>query len=298
MAVPNYLQAELVNDARSVLGEGPVWEAKTGFLYWVDIEGCRLHRHHPESDTNKSWDFDGMISAIIPEVGGSLLVAHEKGMMRFYPESGKQVSLPLLVNSDPRLRFNDGKCDPLGSIFIGTMDKELVPHAGQLYRISAQARVQILIPGTSVSNGMAWTSDRRYFYYIDSPTFEVWRFDYDADTGDIAIKTVAFRIPKKYGSADGMTIDAEGMLWIAHWGGHAVRRWDPDTGTVLATVHVDAPHVTCCCFGGRKMDTLYITTARSGLDPETLDAYPASGGLFKCQPGKTGFAPNYFNANA
>lgn len=297
MPIPRERTAEPVFDARAVLGEGPLWDKDHGHLYWVDIEGCRLHRHEPETDKNTSWEFDGMIGAVIPESRGTLLLAHEKGLLRFNSVTGSRKPLTLLVNTDPRMRFNDGKCDPYGNIVIGTMEKQLAPHAGQLYRVNGLGRVETLIAGTSISNGMAWTADRQYFYYIDTPAYEVGRFNYSPESEGLSNKKIAFRIPRNHGAPDGMTIDSEGMLWIAHWGGGSVRRWDPTSGKVLARILVPAPHVTSCCFGGKGLDTLYITTARSGLDRESREKFPMSGGLFSCQPGPNGLPPDCFNAN-
>jgi sugar lactone lactonase YvrE len=225
-----------------------------------------------------------------------MLVAHEKGFLRFYPASGHSDAINLLPNKDPKLRFNDGKCDPYGNLWIGTMDKELAPAAGALYKIDSRGKVDMILEGTTVSNGMAWTDDHRYYYYIDSDSFEVWRFDYDIAEGQISNKEVAFTVPREYGAPDGMSIDRENMLWIAHWGGHCVRRWDPDKGEVLQQVQVPAPHVTSCCFGGPELDEMYITTARSGLNAEELKTYPLSGGLFKCLPGVTGTPIHYLKA--
>jgi len=297
MSDPASFSAILANNARAILGEGPVWDMKNGRLFWVDIEGCRLHLHEPESNNNTSWAFDGMLGAILPEARGTLLLAHEKGFLRFDPANGNREPLPLLSNSDPRLRFNDGKWDPYGNILIGTMDKELAPHAGQLYRVNREGQVQTLIPGTTVSNGMAWTADRKYFYYIDTPTYEVWEFNYSAEDKVLTNKKVVLRIPRTYGGPDGMTIDSDGMLWIAHWGGGCVRRWDPGSGQVLNEIPVPAPQVTSCCFGGTDLDTLFITTARSGLDRQALGKFPLSGGLFTCVPGPRGLPPDSFNLN-
>jgi len=298
MPDPSTLTATLLFDARAVLGEGPVWDHDKATLYWVDIEDCTLHRHNPKDGKNNTWAFDGMIGTVIPASDGSLLLAHESGLIRFDPATGRSENLNLLFNTDPQLRFNDGKCDPSGYIWIGTMDKELAPHAGKLYRIDPHLRVTAIIHGTTVSNGMAWSPDHRYFYYTDTPTYEVWRFKYDPVTAGISHRKTVITIPEAYGGPDGMTIDNEGMLWIAHWGGGCVRRWDPDKGEVLQTIRVEAPNVTSCSFGGRELDILYITTARSGLNRAALTRFPHSGGLFSCRPGVKGSPARFFDINA
>ena len=295
MPVPDTLKAELLFDAGAILGEGPLWEHKSGMLYWVDIEGCRLHRYEPLTGRNRAWEFDGMPGAVIPAKDGRLILAHEKGLMLFDPVSGETQALGLLENADPRLRFNDGKCDPFGNIWIGTMDKGLAPSAGKLYRIDSRQHIAVMLNGTTVSNGMTWSPDNRYMYYTDSPTRQIWRFDYDRETAAISNRKIVIDIPEELGVPDGMTIDRKGMLWIAHWGGNCVRQWDPGTGEILRTVTVDAPNVTSCCFGGPELDMLYITTAQSGLNAAERAGFPLSGGLFFCRPGARGTDTGYYN---
>lgn len=293
----NILVAELFCDARALLGEGPVWDHQKNCLYWVDIEGRRLHRYNTGNAVNDTWDFNEMPGAVFPTSDGTLLLAMESGFTHFDPETENLTPLDLLKNSNKNLRFNDGKCDPYGNLWIGTMNKELTPHGGNLYRINKKLEVSVILRGTTVSNGMAWSPDHRLFYYSDTATYELWSFRYDPATAGISDKKVCFRIPESYGGADGLTIDQEGMLWIAHWGGHCVRRWDPGKGKVLQTITVPAPHVTSCCFGGESHHTLYITTARSGLEPESLEQFPGSGGLFRCTLPVAGYPTNYVNPN-
>lgn len=297
MGAKGGLKAEILYEAKAVLGEGPVWDHLAQKLYWVDIEGCRLHCYMPENKTYLSWEFDGMLGAVIPSEDGSLILAHERDLLRFNPINEKKEMLGLLPNTNQRLRFNDGKCDPQGNLWIGTMDKKLAPKAGNLYRVDPHGNARVVLKGTTISNGMAWTHDQDHYFYIDSDAYELWRFNYQPEEGSIGNKKVAFGIPRDFGAADGMSIDREGKLWIAHWGGHCIRRWDPDTGEVLQKIEVAAPHVTSCCFGGKEMDTLFITTARSGLNREQLEEYPLSGGLFSYTPGVEGLPANHFNLN-
>jgi sugar lactone lactonase YvrE len=145
-----------------------------------------------------------------------------------------------------------------------------------------------MVTGVSISNGLAWSADHRILYYIDTPTQEVAAFDYDADTGEISGRRTAVRIPPEKGQPDGMTMDAEGMLWVALYGGGAVTRWNPRDGRLLATIEVPAPLVTSCAFAGLRMDELFITTARQHMDAQALSAHPQSGGLFRARPGARG----------
>lgn len=286
--------ANLLFDAKAVLGEGPVWDWKKQLLYWVDIEGCQLHQYDPFSGKNKNWYFEEMIGAAVPMENGNLLLAMEKGLTSFDLKTEKLIQLGVLENTDTMLRFNDGKVGPDGAFWIGTMDKTCVPGAGAFFRVAQDLQSKLIIPKTSVSNGMAWTSDRRTFYYIDSPTFEIRAFDFDLNNGSISHARTAVKVPESYGSPDGMCIDSEEMLWVAHWGGHCLRRWNPRTGEEMTKIDVPAPHVTSCCFGGPELKTIYITTARSGLSAAQLIEYPLSGGLFVYESDVKGTPINYF----
>ncbi|MGB5371335.1 MAG: SMP-30/gluconolactonase/LRE family protein [Flavobacteriaceae bacterium] len=294
MPEPRMGHAELLFDAKATLGEGPVWDWKRQLLFWVDIEGKQLHCHHPTTGKNTNWSFDDMVGAAVPMNNGNLLMALESGMAEFGIESGKLTALGLLENSDPEMRYNDGKVSPNGHFWIGSMHKNFHPKSGNLYRVQKNRQTAVLVRETAISNGMAWTSDNKTFYYIDSPTFQIMAFDFDASTDSLSNPRVAFTVPKDYGSPDGMCIDVENKLWIGHWGGNQVRRWDPDTGNVLENVWVGAPHVTSCCFGGKQLDSLYITTARSGLNKAQIKRFPLSGGLFVYRPKVAGTPIDYF----
>lgn len=287
-------KAKLLLDTQSTLGEGPVWDWQKQLLFWVDIEGKKLYRYNPFNNKNTEWSFNEMIGAALPKKNGHLLLALESGLASFDIEASKVTKHHVLENSNTAIRFNDGKVGPDDSLWVGTMDKNCAPQAGNFYRVEPGLNSTLQISNTSVSNGMAWSSDKKTFYYIDSPTFEVQAFDFDLQNGSISNGKTIIKVPEAYGSPDGMCIDSEGMLWVAHWGGHCVRQWNPQTGEVLQKVKVDAPHVTSCCFGGKNLDTLYITTARSGLTKSQLEEFPKSGGLFVFDAYVVGTPINYF----
>lgn len=235
-----------------------------------------------------------MIGAAVPKKNGELLLAMEKGLASFDLDNEQLTKHGVLENSDPKIRFNDGKVDPAGNFWIGTMDKSCAPKAGNLFRVTADLQSSLQVKNTSVSNGLAWTSDKKTFYYIDSPTFEIRSFDFNLENSSISNPKTVIEVPEEYGSPDGMSIDEENMLWVAHWGGNCIRRWNPKTGEVLEKIEVDAAHVTSCCFGGAALKTLYITTARSGLDDNQLKEFPLSGGLFALETEVKGTPINYF----
>lgn len=287
-------KANLLLNAQSILGEGPVWDYKRQSLFWVDIEGYKLYLYDPSAEEEKEWSFDEMIGAAVPKSDGNLLLAMEEGLASFDLKTQKLAKHGVLENSNYSLRFNDGKVGPDGAFWIGTMDKNCAPNAGNFYRVNPDFMVSLQIPRTSISNGMAWTSDKKTFYYIDSANFEIRAFDFDAENSSIANGKSVVVIPEAYGTPDGMCIDEEDMLWVAHWGGNCVRRWNPKTGKVLEKIEVPAPHVTSCCFGGKDLKTLYITTAKSGLNGQQFEKYPLSGGVFVHKTQVTGTHINYF----
>ncbi|MGB6153319.1 MAG: SMP-30/gluconolactonase/LRE family protein [Pricia sp.] len=287
-------KAELLFDTRSVLGEGPVWDWRRQQLFCVDIEGKKLHRFKSITQKHTDWNLNTMVGAAVPGASGNLILAAESGLIKFDVETGESTALGVLQNSDSEMRYNDGKVGPDGNFWIGSMHKEAKPDTGNLYCVDHRLKTHVKIPNTTISNGMAWSSDSKTFYFIDTPTRSVFAYDFNLETSSISHKRVIIDVPKDHGSPDGMCIDSEGMLWIAHWGGNCVRRWHPATGEVLAQIEVDAPHVTSCCFGGEALDTLYITSARSGLSQSELQKFPASGGLFVYRPGVKGTPIHYF----
>jgi len=290
----SFLQAELLYNPKAILGEGPVWHPVDKILYWVDIEGYALHIFDPENQAKEKIDFEKMPGALVPMESGGLLVAFENGLAGVDPET-HQIDYKIKFTPDnPDIRCNDGKCDPNGNFWIGTMHKEFKPNAGALYRVDNDFNLNRQIEGTTISNGLAWSRDNTTMYYIDSPTACVTAYNFDPSTNQIVSPRRIIEIPESYGVPDGMTIDEEGMLWIAHWKGSCVRCWDPSSGKVLAKVALPVPLVTCCTFGGADLDILYITTARSGLSNDQLQEYPLSGGLFAITPGICGVPASFF----
>lgn len=287
-------KANLIYDAKATLGEGPFWDYESEQLFWVDIEAGVLHCHYDKTKENSNWHLEEMVGAVVPSGKKTLILALETGIASFNYKTIDIQPMAVLENSDPNLRFNDGKCDPNGNLWIGTMHKNLKSGYGNLFKVGHDLQVTLQIKNTSISNGMAWSPDKTKFYYIDTAVYEVWQYDFDAVKAEISNGKPIFKIPESYGGADGMTIDQEGMLWIAHWGGGCVRRWNPNTAEVLAKIEVDAPHVTSCCFGGKDLKTLYITTARSGMSENNLKLYPHSGGLFCYKTDIGGFKVNSF----
>lgn len=270
-----------------MLGEGPVWDAANHTILWVDIMGCAIHELNMKSNALRSISTPSMIGSFALCTDGNILAAMQDGFI-FIDRITGAVS-PL---SDPEAalngnRFNDGKTDPAGRFWAGSMSLSGEKGTGNLYMVDQQLNVKKQIENVSISNGLCWSLDQRSFYYIDTPTMEVVCYDYDNQTGEITNKTTVITIPAKEGYPDGMTIDSEGMLWIAHWEGWQVARWDPSTGNKIDSIHLPVSLVTSICFGGENMDDMFITSARVGLTDEQLAEEPLAGSSFIIS--KTGF---------
>jgi len=280
---------ELVLDAKATLGEGAIWHKQTSLLYWVDIEGCKLHVFDEETGEDRALDTGQPVGTVVPRRSSGVALALHHGFAHMDLVTGR---ISMIADPEAGLpnRFNDGKCDPAGRFWAGTMPYETgaKKEGGALWCLFPDGHVEKRIGGISCSNGIAWSLDRKTMYYIDTPTQEVWAYDYHDATGAIANRRVVVRVPREEGHPDGMTIDAEGMLWVAHWDGWQVIRWNPITGKKIASVRLPVARVTSCAFGGEALETLYITSARTGLDGAALSKQPHAGGLFRARPGARG----------
>ncbi len=267
------------------LGEGPLWHAQRGSFFWVDIERGDLFEHHLSSGQTKTRHFPHRLAVVLEGENGTLILGLDRRLARFDPETEVLEWLCEVENDLPLHRFNDGKVDPKGRIWIGTLSREFTPGAGSLYRIDADYRPVRVLSGLTISNGMAWTEDQSTFYFIDTPTRQIREFGFEAASGEITFRRVAVEVPEELGFPDGMCIDREGMLWVGHYGGFGVFRWNPKTGELLDQIKLPVPHVTSCCFGGEKLDHLLITTAQENLSEEELQKYPQSGDVFLVKVG-------------
>ena len=286
---------DLVLDAKAALGEGAIWNRALQRLHWVDISGHRVFTYDPASGENRPYDVGQMVGTVVPRVGGGLLLARHDGFATLDLATGEVNSLPRPSEHDPAAaRFNDGKCDPAGRFWAGTMSLVKGQPLGRLYRLDADGAMHVMVRDVRTSNGIAWSLDRRTMYYIDTPLMRVDAFNYDDVTGAIAGRHPVITIPPGIGRPDGSTLDAEGMLWVALWDGGRVTRWDPRTGRLLQTIRLPVTRVTSCAFGGPELDILYVTSAREGLTEAQLAAQPLAGGLFRVTPGVRGIpAPAY-----
>ncbi|RCL54744.1 MAG: SMP-30/gluconolactonase/LRE family protein [Synechococcus sp. MED-G71] len=288
-------QATCVLEAAAVLGEGPHWWVEEQLLLWVDINDAQIGLFDPATGLNRMLPLPVHGGCVVPTLRDDLLLATAAGFQRLDPRSGALTPVHDPERHLPGNRFNDGKCDPWGRLWAGTMAYDLADGCASLWRIDASLESERMLSGVSISNGLAWSHDRRSMYFIDSPTLEVRRFPLSAEGDLLNQGEVCIRIPASWNCLpDGMAIDREGMLWIALFDGGAVSRWNPNTGDHLATVELPCSKVTSCCFGGKDYGQLFITTATEGLTSEERKEQPQAGGLFMADVGVRGLPPQLF----
>jgi sugar lactone lactonase YvrE len=271
-------QPERVQAPVCTLGEGPVWDGRDQSLYWVDILESRVHRMAADGSFS-SWDTGQPVGAVVPRASGGLVVAVRDGFMALDPASGTLTTLAEVEKDQPGNRMNDGSCDRAGRFYAGTMAFDESPEAGALYRLDPDLSVTSLLTGVGTSNGIGWSPDDRLMYYIDSQAHRVDVFDYDPATGQIGGRRPFKAVGEGDVVPDGLTVDADGGVWVAVWEGYALLHHDPD-GQLIETVDLPAARVTSCVFGGPDLDRLYITTAAGPGE--------SGGALFVCEPGVTG----------
>jgi sugar lactone lactonase YvrE len=289
------VEAEVVLDAHASVGEGPTWDERTGTLVWVDIMGGAVHVYDPATGQDRVIEVGQPVGAAVLREAGGLVLALRDGVGVLDPDLGTPRIVAHVEAEVPTNRFNDGKCDAAGRFWAGTMAMdEVTPGAGALYRVDPDFSVRRMLTGITLSNGLDWSADNRRMYYIDSPTQGVDTFDFDLEQGTLGARRRMISIPADEGLPDGMTIDAEGGIWVALHGSSTVRRYLPD-GSLERVIRVpNARLVTCCAFGGPDLGDLYITSMSYGLSAEALRDQPLAGAVFRCRPGVQGRAPHRF----
>lgn len=298
------IKVELAAAEMALLGEGPSWDYVNSVLYWIDGLGCKVFIYNPETGKNRAINVNQYVGSIAPVKNGGLITALKGG---FYFLDTETEHLSLLVNPEKgmeRNRFNDGKCDSEGRFWSGSMSMDEkggkcdFDPTGALYRMDRYLSVDKVVDNVYLSNGLTWSIDNTEFYYIDTPRMQVDAFDYDSRSGGLSNRRKIIDFPHEEGFPDGMTIDQENMLWIGHYGGGRVSRWDPSSGKKIDEIYIPAVYVTSCTFGGSDTNDLYITTARVGMTQAELEKYPDAGGLFRVRLTVQGVPIQYFPDNS
>lgn len=271
------------------LGEGPYWHSGRKSFFWVDIENGKLFEHNLKTEETKTRSFPNRLAVVLEDKEGNLILGLDRKLARFDLETEELTWLCEVESEFPLHRFNDGKVDSNGRVWIGTLSTLFTEGAGSLYCIEQDLKPQKKLTNLTISNGMAWTEDNQTFYFIDTPTRQIKAFQFDLVSGEIEFERIAVEIPEELGFPDGMCIDQEGMLWVAHYGGSGVYRWNPNSGELLDKIELPVPHVTSCCFGGENLDMLLITTAQENLSDIQLKKFPMSGDVFLVKTNMRGF---------
>lgn len=274
---------ETIAQSTSELGEGPLWDSVQKTLYYVDIRGKAIRSIEYSSGISKDISLPQQVGAITLDKDGGLVAALEDGIY-FVDEDGTvQIAheeVPLKGN-----RFNDGKSGPDGSFYVGRMDEG---GKAAFYRLDPDGTLTELFDGVGTSNGLDWSLDEKTLYYVDTATARIDAFDFNRGEGTLANRRTVMPIPAKMGLPDGMTLDSQGMLWLALWGGRKVVRIDPSAGEVLETIPVPVEQVSCCSFAGDDLRDLIITTARVGQKD------PQAGSVFRIRVDVPGRLPYRF----
>ena len=274
-------RVETVVALGSELGEGPVWDPRSGRLVWVDILGRKIHATDPATGVTASIETPLHVGAVAPRARGGFLGALQDGF--WILGDGPPRRITAIPESRPGLRFNDGKCDPAGRFWAGTMTYDVTPGAGALYRLDLDGRVTRVVPEVTISNGLAWSRDGRTMFYVDSPTHRIDAFTFDPETGTPTGRRTIVEIPPELGTPDGLTIDEDEGLWVALAHGGAVHRYVDGRLDRVIALPVSLP--TSCTFGGPELDTLFITSAWEHMTDEERAREPLAGALFRVHVG-------------
>ena len=291
---------KVLPQTKSVAGETPVWDSNKGLLYWIDFIEKKINCLNPASGEIKTLDLKSKVGTIVLRERGGFLTALESGFNFVDPDLSR---LEIISHPEPNRtnnRFNDGKCDCRGRLWISTVSQNFengcatMEPLGSFYCLDTDLSTRTIIDSVVQINGMAWSSDNKKMYLVDTCSFEILQFDFDEEKGAISNRKALIKIPEDFSYPDGMCRDIEDTLWIAHWGGHQVSRWDPKSEKLIERIPIPAPNVTCCSFGGPDMDELFITTASFGMSDEELKKYPDAGNIFSLKPGVRGPEPFRF----
>jgi xylono-1,5-lactonase len=279
-------------DAKAELGEGPVWHQEEQALYWVDIIQSNLHRFRFDREGNQyqhSWHFAGQLSSVVPAKRGGLLATFDTGIFHISLNTQKKTPIQLIEQEIINNRFNDGCCDTQGNYWFGSMDNNQASETGSFYRLNNNGKLNNLLElgQCTITNGPTFSQDGKYIYFTNTLAKTISQGCLDQDNNITNVQPFV-QFSDNDGHPDGMCLDAEGFLWVCHYGVGKVSRFNQQ-GNCVRTIDLPVPNVTKCCFGGKTLNTLFITTAINGMSKEQQADYPLSGGLFSIDIEQQGF---------
>ncbi len=285
---------ELLIDAKNMLGEGPLWCPRTRALWWIDVQRPTLFRWSHSTAETRSWPLPkppGTFALL--EDGGLFIVFRSRFALLAHPDAELEwLDSPRLSLGDER--FNDGKVDRLGRLWVGTMDRTLSRPIGRLYRLGPDGSVVVVDSGFTLSNGIGWSPDDRVLYFAETRDRRIHRYDFDLETGAVSDRSVLVELPEGPGGPDGLTVDAAGFVWCALFERGCVNRYSP-SGTLDRSIPLPVSRPTSCAIGGPDMRTLFVTTARYGLSESALEAEPGAGGVYRIDLEEHGVIEPCFN---
>lgn len=289
MEVRGRVAAEPVGDVTATLGEGPYWVPDEDRLLWVDIQEGQLHRTDVASGVTESVKLKA-VSAAFPVAGGGVLTAGGGKLTLRFPAADGEQRPPRVIAEVPAregVRLNDGAVDPAGRLWIGSMHTGETEPLGELYRLDPGGVLTPVVRKVTVSNGLAWSPEGARLYYVDSPSRKIDVLDYEPATGEAFNRRTFADLRYADGFPDGLTVDADGCVWVAMWGGAALRRFTP-AGKPDVMLPVPVARPTSCAFGGPDLADLFVTTANIGLSDSARAAQPLAGRLLRLRPGPLG----------
>lgn len=269
-------KAELLADLASIHGECSWWDSVRNTLYWLDCMGGKFYSYNDLSGSINTLELPFFPMTFVPHVKGGFIFASRDSIILSDDSCSAFRTIARIRHASFDMRFNDGKCDPAGRFYVGSMGCLGQEDAGILYMLDSGGKIEPVVSGVAISNGIVWNGAK--MYYTDTIFGDVYAFDYDATTGKVSNKKTIFHT--SVGMPDGMCMDAAGNIWAALWGGYKAICFDPNTGKVLHEVELPVPFVSSVSFGGPELKTLFITTSRLDMPQEEIEKYPLSGGLF------------------
>ena len=297
---PTLYDPQPIDAPASLLGESPFWHPGEQALYWCDIPGRRLNRFDPASGAHRAWDFDCEPASAAPRLDGRLTLAMRDGLWVFDPVSGQRELLAAPPYDPAKERFNDGKADPQGRFWVGTIYEPRDPALAALY-CWTRGQLERVAGGVTVSNGLGWSPDARTLYWSDTKAHTIYALDSDPLDGAVSRQRVFAQFPVKQagqdlgsygGRPDGAAVDSEGAYWSAMFEGQRLLRLSP-SGEVLQEVRLPVRCATMPCFGGPNLKTLYVTTARENRPAEELAAQPLAGRVLQLRVEVPGLPVNF-----